>query len=168
MFLLNQYDRHFTEPKDGYHTTGNTFTQHVTDSKWVLDKDQFSVKQFLRPYGGTIYYGLARSACLNFWESASLLFLRLIWDDRAMINLTGREYYVSSLLSSERGEENILRAEGSFTPRVFDRHGAALRYMVSQRDAHFPGVEFRNQTVETISLMYVLLGNSEFGAVEWC
>ena len=30
-----------------------------------------------------------------------------------------------------------------------------------------PSVEFRNQTVETISLMYVLLGNSGFGAVEW-
>jgi hypothetical protein len=39
--------------------------------------------------------------------------------------------------------------------------------MVSQRDAHYPNVEFRNQTVETISLMYVLLGNSGFGAVEW-
>lgn len=69
MFLLNQYDRHFTEPKDVYRTTGNTFTQHVTDSKWVLDKDQFSVNQFLHPYGGSIYYGLARSAGLNFWES---------------------------------------------------------------------------------------------------
>ena len=412
MFLLNQYDRHFSEPKDIYRTTGNTFTQHVTDSKWVLDKDQFSVNQFLHPYGGSIYYGFARSAGLNFWESflyssagsllwelggekttpsindmiatpiggsflgepffrmASLLLetddgrpgfwrelgaavispptglnrlafgnrfdavfpshrpatfmrlqiggtlssssqnvsssvkehgavgdftftyglpgkpgysyarpfdyfdfhvtavtantleslntrgllfgrpyesgestrgvwglfgsfdyispqvfrvsstalslgttwqswltqtvalqgtalagagygaagriqrteerdyhygatpqgllsLRLIWDDRAMIDLTGREYYVSSFLSSERGEENILRAEGSFTLRVFDRHGVALRYMVSQRDAHYPSVEFRNQTVETISLMYVLLGNSGFGAVEW-
>ncbi|MEO7860940.1 MAG: DUF3943 domain-containing protein [Nitrospirales bacterium] len=69
MFLLNQYDRHFSEPKDIYRTTGNTFTQHVTDSKWVLDKDQFSVNQFLHPYGGSIYYGFARSAGLNFWES---------------------------------------------------------------------------------------------------
>lgn len=84
-----------------------------------------------------------------------------------MIDLTGREYYVSSFLSSERGEENILRAEGSFTLRVFGQHGVALRYLVSQRDAHYPSVEFRNQTVETISLMYVLLGNSGFGAVEW-
>jgi hypothetical protein len=28
-------------------------------------------------------------------------------------------------------------------------------------------VEFRNQTVGTVSLMYVLLGNTGFGAVEW-
>jgi hypothetical protein len=412
LLLLNQYDRHFTEPKDVYRTTGDTFRQHLTDSKWVLDKDQFSVNQFLHPYGGSIYYGLARSAGLNFWESflyssagsflwemggektdpsvndmiatpiggsfmgepffrmASLLLetedgrpgfwrelgaavispptglnrlafgnkfdavfpshrpatfmrlqvggtlssssrnvsssvkehgavgdftftyglpgkpgysyarpfdyfdfhvtavtantleslntrglllgrayesgdatrgvwglfgsfdyispqvfrvsstalslgtiwqswlsrlvtlqgtalagagygaagsirrteerdyhygttpqgllaLRLIFGDRAMIDLTGREYYVSSLLASEQGEENILRGEGSFTLRVIGQHAVALRYLVSHRDAHYPNVEFRNQTVETICLMYVLLGSSGFGAVEW-
>src|SRR5437868_1743521 len=69
LFLLNQYDRHFTEPKDVYRTTGDTFRQHLTDSKWVLDNDRFSVNQFLHPYGGSVYYGLARSAGLNFWES---------------------------------------------------------------------------------------------------
>jgi len=412
LFLLNQYDRHFTEPKDVYRTTGNTFWQHLTDSKWVIDNDQFSVNQFLHPYGGSIYYGLARSAGLNFWESflyssagsflwemggektnpsindmiatpiggtfmgepffrmASLLLetddgrpgfwrelgaavispptglnrlafgnrfdavfpshqpatfmrlqvggtlssssqnvsssvkehgavgdftityglpgkpgysyarpfdyfdfhvtavtantleslntrglllgrtydsgdstrgvwglfgsfdyispqvfrvsstalslgttwqswlsrmvafqgtalagagygaagsrqrteerdyhygatpqgllaLRLIFGDRAMLDLTGREYYVSRVLSPERGEENMLRGDATFTLRVFGQHGVALRYLVSHRDAHYPSVDYRDQTVETISLMYVLLGNSGFGAVEW-
>jgi hypothetical protein len=410
--LLNQYDRHFVEPKAVYQTTGDTFWQHVTDPHWVIDNDQFSVNQFLHPYGGSIYYGLARSTGLNFWESflyssagsylwemggettdpsindmiatpiggsfmgepffrmASLLLetedgrpgfwrelgaavispptglnrlafgnkfdavfpshqpatflrlqlggtltsssqnvsssvkehgavgdftftyglpgkpgygytrpfdyfdfhvtavtantleslntrglllgrtyesgdatrgvwglfgsfdyispqvfrvsstalslgttwqswlshavalqgtalagagygaagsiqrteerdyhygvtpqgllaLRLIFGDRAMIDLTGREYYVSSVLASEQGEENMLRGEGSFTLRVIGQHGIALRYLVSHRDAHYPTVEYRDQTVETISLMYVLLGSSGFGAVEW-
>ena len=85
-----------------------------------------------------------------------------------MIDFTGREYYVSGLLSSEpQGDENILRGDASLTVRVFEQHGIALRYLVSHRDAHYPTVEFRNQTVETISLMYVLLGDSGFGAVEW-
>jgi hypothetical protein len=61
----------------------------------------------------------------------------------------------------------MLRGDASFTLRIFGRHGVALRYLVSHRDASYPNVEFRNQTVETISLMYVLLGNSGFGAVEW-
>lgn len=69
IFLLNMYDRHFTEPTDEYRTNGNTIRTHLTDSRWVLDNDQFSVNQFLHPYGGTVYYGLARSAHLNFWES---------------------------------------------------------------------------------------------------
>ena len=412
LLLLNQFDRHFVEPKAVYQTTFDTFWQHVTDPHWVIDNDQFSVNQFLHPYGGSIYYGLARSTGLNFWESflyssagsylwemggettdpsindmiatpiggsfmgepffrmASLLLetedgrpgfwrelgaavispptglnrlafgnkfdavfpshqpatflrlqlggtltsssqnvsssvkehgavgdftftyglpgkpgygytrpfdyfdfhvtavtantleslntrglllgrtyesgdatrgvwglfgsfdyispqvfrvsstalslgttwqswlshavalqgtalagagygaagsiqrteerdyhygatpqgllaLRLIFGDRAMIDLTGREYYVSSLLASEQGEENMLRGEGSFTLRVIGQHGVALRYLISHRDAQYPTVEYRDQTVETISLMYVLLGSSGFGAVEW-
>jgi hypothetical protein len=413
-FLLNLYDRHFIDPKEDYRTTGNTIRTHLTDSKWVLDNDQFSVNQFLHPYGGTVYYGLARSAGLNFWESflyagagsflweiggektmpsindqitttfggtflgeplfrmanlllesddegkpgfwrelgaavispptgfnrlvfgnrfdevypshnpatfmrfqvggtltssshnvstsvkeqgavadvsliyglpgkpgytytrpfdyfdfhlsggtaktietletrgllvgtsyasgdstrgiwglygsydyivpqvfrvsttalslgttwqtwlsdevalqgtalggtgygaagsiqrtgerdyhygvapQGLLSLRLILGNRAMLDFTGREYYVTGLLSNEpHGMENILRADGSFTVRIFDRHGIAIRYVASHRDATYPNVEFKNQTVGTVSLMYVLLGNTGFGAVEW-
>ncbi len=413
LFLLNQFDRHFTEPMEDYRTTGTTIRQHLTDSKWVLDNDQFSVNQFLHPYSGSVYFGLARSSGLNFWESSlysvagsflweiggektnpsindmiatpiggtflgeplfrmanlllesddarpgfwrelgaaiispptgfnrlvfgnrfdavypshrpatfmrleaggtltssshnvasnvnehgavgeftltyglpgksgygytrpfdyfdfhvsaatantletistrgllagntyasgdttrgiwglfgsydyispqvfrvsstalslgtvwqswlsddvalqgtflggagygaagsiqrteerdyhygttpqALVALRLIYANRAMFDITGREYYVSDFLSPERhGQENIIRAESSLTLRGFDRHGVALRYTVSHRDAHYPSVEFRNQTVAAVSLMYVILGDSGFGAVEW-
>lgn len=413
LFLLNQYDRHFTEPKDVYRTTGTTIREHLTDSKWVFDNDQFSVNQFLHPYGGSVYFGLARSAGLSFWESSlysvagsflweiggertspsindmittpiggtflgeplfrmanllletgdgppgfwrelgaaiispptgfnrlvfgnrfdsvypshrpatflrleaggtltsssrnvsssvnehgavgeltftyglpgksgygytrpfdyfdfhvsaatantletitsrglllgkayasgdttrgiwglfgsydyispqvfrvsstalslgtvwqswlsedialqgtllggagygaagsiqrteerdyhygttpqALVALRLIYANRLMFDVTGREYYVSNFLSPERhGQENIIRVESALTLRVFDWHGVALRYTLSHRDAHYPSVEYRNQTVGAVSLMYVLLGNSGFGAVEW-
>jgi hypothetical protein len=43
----------------------------------------------------------------------------------------------------------------------------ALRYLVSHREAAYPSIEYKDQTVSTVSLMYVLLGNSGFGAVEW-
>src|SRR5690242_15600659 len=56
LFLLNQYDRHFTDPRELYRTTGNTIRTHLTDSKWVIDDDQFSVNQFLHPYSGTVYF----------------------------------------------------------------------------------------------------------------
>src|SRR4029079_9112197 len=62
LFLLNQFDRHFTPPEALYRVTPSTFRQHVTDGKWVIDDDQFSVNQFLHPYSGTIYFGLGRSA----------------------------------------------------------------------------------------------------------
>ena len=88
--------------------------------------------------------------------------------DLPMLDVTGREYYVTGLLSPEQdGRENILRGDASFTLRVFGRHGVALRYVVSHRDASYPNIEYRNQTVGTVSLMYVLLGGSGFGAVEW-
>jgi hypothetical protein len=97
----------------------------------------------------------------------ALLAFRLIFGNRAMIDFTGREYYVSQVLASERGEENMLRGDASFTLRVFDQHGIALRYVVSHRDATYPNIDYRNQTVGTLSLMYVFLGPSGFGAVEW-
>jgi len=105
------------------------------------------------------HYGVTPQALLN---------LRLILGDRAMFELTGREYYVTGLLSTEpHGRENFMRGDGSFTVRIFDRHGMALRYEVSQRDASYPHIDYRNQTVGTVSLMYVLLGKSGFGAVDW-
>jgi len=84
-----------------------------------------------------------------------------------MIDFTGREYYVSNALSSEDGWENILRADSSLTLRVYDRHGVAVRYSYSHRDASYSGIEYKNQTVGTVSLMYVFLGETGFGAVEW-
>jgi len=411
-FLLNLYDRNFVEPKEEYRTNGNTIWEHITDPHWVVDHDQFKVNQFLHPYGGSVYYGLARSAGLNFWESflysvggsfvweiagektdpsindmvttpiggtflgepffrmASLLLensggkpgfwrelgaavispptgfnrlvfgnkfdavfpshqpatflrlqaggtvsssssnvssgvvengavadftfsyglpgkpgytytrpfdyfdfhvtavtantlesvnsrglllgttyssgdstrgvwglygsydyispqvfrvsspalsvgttwqnwlshtvalqgtalagagygaagsiertgerdyhygvtpqglisLRLMFGDRVMVDLTGREYYVSNTLSTESGWESIFRGDSSLTVRVYDRHGVAVRYSSSHRDASYTGIDYKNQTVGTVSLMYVFLGETGFGAVEW-
>jgi hypothetical protein len=69
LFLLNQFDRHFVEPKEAYRTGTHSFWQNLTDAKWVVDSDPFATNQFLHAYGGTVYYGFARSAGLNFWES---------------------------------------------------------------------------------------------------
>jgi hypothetical protein len=97
-----------------------------------------------------------------------LLSLRVIFGDRAMVDFTGREYYVSDVLSQEQGGwENILRAETSVTLRVYDRHGVAVRYLHSHRDARYPSIAYRDQTVGTLSLMYVFLGETGFGAVDW-
>lgn len=69
LLLLNQFDRHFVEPNEIYRTGTKSFRTNLTDSKWVVDNDPFATNQFLHPYGGSIYYGLARSTGLNFWES---------------------------------------------------------------------------------------------------
>jgi len=414
LILLNQFDRHFVEPKEIYRTGTESFWKNLTDSKWVVDKDPFGTNQFLHPYGGSIYYGLARSTGLNFWESfgyasagsflwelggetgrpsindqittpiagsflgeplfrmASLLLendgrppgfwrelgaaalspptglnrlifgnrfdavfpsnapaissrfqlgaalnthltgpassdfkqnqvtadfqlayglpgkpgysytrpfdyfnfqftassantfeniiirglllgapysagdsyrgvwglfgsydyiapqvfrvsstalnlgttgqwwlsrvvalqgtalggvgygaagtihgsgerdyhygatpqtaleLRLILGDMAMFNVTAHEYYVSGLGSTEhRGSENIARGTASFTVRVYDRHAIALRYVASQRDAHYPDLPNVSQSVGTFFLAYTFLGSAGFGAVEW-
>ncbi len=96
-----------------------------------------------------------------------LLELRLVLDDRDMLIVTGHEYYVSGVGSTEdRGSENIARGTTSFTVRVYDRPAIAFRYVTSQRDAHYPDLPRTYQSVETFYLAYTFLGSTGFGAVE--
>jgi hypothetical protein len=75
LVLLNMTDRVAfpDKKKDGegvYDTTFDTFWDNLWSQKWHYDKDRFDVNQFGHPYEGATMFGLARSAGLNFWESA--------------------------------------------------------------------------------------------------
>jgi hypothetical protein len=97
-----------------------------------------------------------------------LLELRLILGDRAMLNMTAHEYYVSNVgAAGPGGSENIVRATASFTVRVYDRHAIAVKYVASQRDAHYSQLPSTYQSVGTLYLAYTFLGSTGFGAVDW-
>ena len=82
--------------------------------------------------------------------------------------MTAHEYYVSGVGSTEkRGSENVVRGTASFTVRVYDRHALALKYVASQRDAHYSDLPRTYQSVGTIYVAYTFLGSTRFGAVEW-
>ena len=105
------------------------------------------------------HYGVAPHA---------LLALRMLFDNRAALELIGRGYYVSGTGSDNaEGSEQIARITSGFTVRVFRRHGIGLQFVESLRDAHYgkrPGV---HQSDGTVSIVYTFLGDSHFGAVEW-
>ena len=69
LVLLNQYDRQFGSDPGQYRTDFGTIWDHFRKEDWVVDTDRFATNQFLHPYSGTVYYTLARSTGLNFWES---------------------------------------------------------------------------------------------------
>src|SRR4030095_14162576 len=46
-FLLNRFDRNFVEPTSDYETSWDTIWKNLTDSKCVIDNDQFKVNQLL-------------------------------------------------------------------------------------------------------------------------
>jgi hypothetical protein len=97
-----------------------------------------------------------------------LLALRLILGDRAMLDMTGRAYYVSGSGSDNPGgRENVDRLNMGFTVRLFGRHALGLQYIASLRNAQYPDRADTRQTVGTVSLVYTLLGVPGFGAVEW-
>ena len=96
-----------------------------------------------------------------------LLGLQLILGDRAMFELTGRGYYVTDTGGDLGGKEIVDRLNAGFTVRIYGRHALGLQYTASTRDVRYPDRPNNRQTVETVSLVYTLLGSSGFGAVEW-
>jgi hypothetical protein len=97
-----------------------------------------------------------------------LLAARLIFGDKAMFDMTGREYYISGLGSTQTdGSERIFRGNASFTVSVYKRHALGIQYVRSVRDASSTGIPGTHQTIGTWSIAYNFLGDSRFGAVEW-
>lgn len=116
---------------------------------------------------GTIH-GIGERDYHNGISPQGLVASRLIFSDRAALELEVREYYISGMASAESdGSENILRGVGTLTVRVYDLHGLTLRYTISRRDAHYSDLADTRQTVGTISVGYTYLGQTRFGAVDW-
>ena len=118
--------------------------------------------------GGTIraqgerdyHYGVAPEAVLG---------LHLLLSDFASLDLTGREYLISGVGSDDsHGVENVVRVQLGATVRFWRSHAVTLQYTVSRRDAYYADVlDDRHQTVGSVSLVYTLVGDPNFGAVEW-
>ena len=100
-------------------------------------------------------------------DPQGLLALRLIFGNRAMLDVTGRAYYIGDYGGTEPGRENIGRLNAGLTVRVYGRHAFGIQYIASSRDAYYPNRAEVHQTTGTISLVYTLLGEAGFGAVEW-
>jgi hypothetical protein len=78
-FLLNRFD-HYVFDASTYPSPISNLEDNLP-RKWVVDNDKFSTNQFLHPYQGSIYQGLARSAGLDFWEASAYTFVgSLLWE----------------------------------------------------------------------------------------
>ncbi len=57
-----------------YHSNFSTIRRNL-HSSWVVDSDPFKTNQLGHPYQGSMYHAFARSAGLNYWESAAYTFV---------------------------------------------------------------------------------------------
>lgn len=95
-----------------------------------------------------------------------LVALRLIFGQRAMLDVTAREYYISGTGSDDRlGSETIFRGNAGIIVRVYGHNALGLQYISSHRDAHYKTLPSRHQTVGTLSLTYTFLHDTRFGVV---
>jgi hypothetical protein len=98
----------------------------------------------------------------------ALLALRLITGDRAMLDMTAREYYVSGLGSDDaRGSEKIFRANVGASVRIVGGHALGLRYVESTRNAKYGSLPGKRLSEGTVTVVYSFLGANHFGAVKY-
>jgi hypothetical protein len=105
------------------------------------------------------HYGLAPQA---------LVAMRMIFGDRASLDLTAREYFVTNVAAANRGgRDNIIRVDASYTLRIQRRHALTIKYLGNRRDANFPDLGSTTQSRGTIGIFYTWLGQDGFGNVDW-
>ncbi len=108
---------------------------------------------------GDYHYGVAPQA---------LLALRLVFGERAALDMTAREYFVSRIGSGGvGGNDNIARADVSFTVRVHKQHSVAVKYLWNRRDASYSFLGDSTQERATVGIFYSYVGHDRFGAVDW-
>jgi hypothetical protein len=96
----------------------------------------------------------------------ALVSLRVIFGERAMFDLTARDYYITGTGSDDtRGTEKIFRGNAGITVRISGRNALGIQYVASHRDSHYLSLPSRHQTVGTFSLVYTYLSDTKFGAV---
>jgi hypothetical protein len=95
-----------------------------------------------------------------------LLALRLIVGDRAALSVSARDYFVTELGGDHDGQENIARADVSFTVRVHRGHAMSLRYLWTRRDVLSPDLGDSNQSQGLVGIFYTYLWGENFGVVD--
>lgn len=97
-----------------------------------------------------------------------LLAFRVIFGNRAMLDTSARNYFITRIGSSKApGTEKTQQVESSFAIRLWGRHAIAVGYLLAHRDANYVALPGRQQLVQTVTLTYNFLAHAHFGAVEW-
>ena len=128
---LHLFNRFLTDSND-YNTDGHSIWKNLTGPT-VIDKDPFSVNQIGHPYQGSIYYGLARSAGLNYWQSlAYSLAGSYLWETFGETTPPSlNDHIASGIGGSFVGEAlfrmaSLLLERGGETPGFWRELGAAV------------------------------------------
>ncbi len=103
------------------------------------------------------HYGVAPQALAN---------LRLIAGRRAALDVTAREYFISTVGGFGTGERDLIFVgDTSLAIRFYRRHALALTYQLASRNSDLLALPDLTQGRSTVGLFYTYLGSGGFGAV---
>jgi hypothetical protein len=95
------------------------------------------------------------------------LALRVIGGDRFSADVSARRVSLGHITNRSSGSDDITRIDTSLTWRIKERHAVSVNYLWSNRNAHYPVIGGRRQTLGTVGIYYTLLSKQGFGAVDW-
>jgi hypothetical protein len=82
------------------------------------------------------------------------------------LDLTAREYFVSSLGGFGTGQRDLIFVgDAWFAVRLFGRHGLGFTYQRAGRTADYLELPDETRSRTTIGVYYTFLGSGGFGAV---
>lgn len=95
------------------------------------------------------------------------LALRVIAGERASLDVAAQKYVLGRIANRSAGRDDITRVDTAFSWRIHGPHAIGVKYVWSHREADFPVIGDRPQTLGTVGIYYTLLGADGFGAVDW-
>ena len=98
---------------------------------WVIDDDPFEINQFLHPYQGAMYHGIARSNGLGYWPSAAYTFAgSALWEVAGETTPPSRNDQIASGIAGSFLGEPLFRISRLLIDRA-DRGPGAWRMFAS-------------------------------------
>jgi hypothetical protein len=132
IFTLNQFNRHFLDDSRVYETDWDSVLRNLRTAP-EFDTDPFSVNQIGHPYQGSVYYGLARSAGLNYWESLGYtIYGSFLWETAGEITRPSINDHISTGIGGSFVGEALFRMSslllegGGEKPGFWRELGAAV------------------------------------------
>jgi hypothetical protein len=100
------------------------------------------------------------------YSPQALLALRFIFDDVAMLDLSGRDYYIGRLGSHDDSvRENVLRTQVQLTVRVYGHHAVGVQFVSTVRNSSTFDIGGSLEAVGALGLFYTYIGDTDLGAV---
>lgn len=92
---------------------------------WVIDDDPFEINQFLHPYQGAMYHGIARSNGLGYWPSAAYTFAgSALWEVAGETTPPSRNDHIASGVAGSFLGEPLFRISRLLLDRADHGPGA--------------------------------------------
>jgi hypothetical protein len=155
-------DFHFSSTALSFGTTLQTSLSEslVVQSSALAGGGYAAAQSFDRNDDRDYHYGLAPQGLAN---------LRLIAGRRAALDVTAREYVISSVGGFGTTQRDLIFiGDASLAVRLYSRHALGLTYQLAERhSARVQAQPNHTHARSTVGVFYTFLGSGGFGAVRW-